>query len=94
MSTYSNGHHDQDQGGHPDKMKRTYGDGVLPYEDPAIVNPDELATFPKQVKVTDHHHHHVHHHDHDHHVNKKVTPARDGRNITRTDNNPDNRGYM
>ena len=65
---------------------------MLPYEDPAVVNPEELSTFPKQVESTYHHHHH---HEHESHlINRKVTPVRDGRNITRTDNHPDKGGYM
>jgi hypothetical protein len=64
----------------------------LLYEDPAIVNPEELATFPKQVnKDKDQHHHHQHE---SHLVNNKRTPVRDGRNITRTDNHPDRNGFM
>jgi len=58
------------------------------YEDPAIVNPGELATFPKAVQE-----HHSHHHHESHLVNKR-TPVRDGRNITRTDNHPDKEGFM
>lgn len=60
------------------------------YPDPAIINPEELATFPKQVTIDNHHHHH-----HESHlVNSKRTPVRDGRNITRTDNHPDRHGFM
>lgn len=59
------------------------------YEDPAIINPDELATFPKQAAPDGGHHsyqHNLHH--------GKRTPVRDGRNITRTDNHPENKGFM
>jgi hypothetical protein len=78
-----------DHGGFPDQeMSLMYGYG-LPYEDPAIVNPDELASFPKQVRTDGYHP------DHESHlVNKRTTPVRDGRNITRTDNQPDKKGYM
>jgi len=56
------------------------------YEDPAVLNPAELATFPpKVVKAESFHHDHYHH---SHLVNKR-TPVRDGRNITITDNHPD-----
>lgn len=68
-----------------------YGD-IMPYEDPAIVNPNELATFPKQVKKNDVHHHSYYHHHHPLHI--KTTPARDGRNITRTDNHPEKNGFI
>ena len=63
----------------------------MPYEDPAIVNPDELATFPKQVKNDEFHGHH--HHPH-HPLHFKSTPVRDGRNITRTDNHPEKNGFI
>ncbi|KOS07853.1 hypothetical protein AM493_18660 [Flavobacterium akiainvivens] len=57
------------------------------YEEPADVNPDELATFPKQVATTGHHQHHSH-------LVSHRTPVRDGRNITRTDNHPTRGGFM
>ncbi|KAF2519562.1 hypothetical protein E0W68_04250 [Flavobacterium salilacus subsp. salilacus] len=66
-----------------------YGD-IMPYEDPAIVNPDELATFPKQVTKNNVHHNHHHHHP----LHIKTTPVRDGRNITRTDNHPERNGFI
>jgi len=59
----------------------------MPYEDPASVNPEELATFPKQV-INDGYHHH------ESHLVSHRTPVRDGRNITRTDNYPLKGGYM
>lgn len=78
----------QDQGYPGDQMNGAYYNARVPYDDPAIVNPNELATFPKQVKLTDgHHHHEAHHASH-------RTPVRDGRNIIRTDNHPDKNGYM
>lgn len=56
------------------------GNFDLPYDDPAIVNPDELASFPKMAMPGNNRQP-----DHDSHlVNKRTTPARDGRNITRT----------
>jgi hypothetical protein len=60
------------------------------YPDPAVINPEELATFPKQVKIDNQHHHH----HHESHLVNKRTPVRDGRNITRTDNHPDRNGFM
>lgn len=65
------------------EMNYTDGNFSFPYEDPAIVNPDELATFPKTVNTSAYHHHHE-----SHLVNKR-TPLRDGKNITITDNHPD-----
>ncbi len=90
MANLSNGRRDQgDQGGH--NSERLYNDySMLPYEDPALINPDELATFPKTVKKDGYHHYH----DHELHEITKRTPVRDGRNITRTDNQPDKRGFM
>lgn len=57
-----------------------------PYGD-ADLNPDELATFPKQQTSDGHHHH-------ESHLVSHRTPVRDGRNITRTDNHPSKGGYM
>ncbi len=79
-----------DQGGHQNQGYG-YDYSMMPYEDPAIINPDELATFPKPVHTETRHHHH--HHDESHSVSKR-TPVRDGRNITRTDNHPDKNGFM
>ncbi|MHA3787616.1 hypothetical protein ACX0HA_05335 [Flavobacterium hauense] len=66
-------------------------DFPLPYQDPAITNPTELASFPKSSEITDAKE--VEHERESHLVNKR-TPVREGRNITRTDNNPDNDGFM
>lgn len=66
-------------------------DHALPYEDPAITNPEELASFPKPSVITDAAE--VENESESHLVNKR-TPVREGRNITRTDNNPDNDGFM
>jgi hypothetical protein len=76
----------QDQADQGVAVNRAYYNGIMPYEDPAIVNPNELATFPKQVVKDAHHHHenHLHHR----------TPVMEGRNITRTDNQPNRNGYM
>jgi hypothetical protein len=71
-------------------QRHTNDYSMMPYEDPAIVNPDELATFPKIVKTGGYHNYH----DHELHEITKRTPVRDGRNITRTDNNPDKHGFM
>lgn len=57
------------------------------YEDPVDLNPDELATFPKQVSNTGYHQHHSH-------LVSHRTPVRDGMHITRTDNDPSHGGYM
>lgn len=61
-------------------------DYSLPYEDPAIVNPQELASFPKKSKIEKASE--VEKERESHLVNKR-TPLRDGRNITQTDNSPE-----
>ncbi len=64
----------------------------LPYEDPAITNPVELATFPKpaeKVSAT-----HIESENETHVVNTKRSAVREGRNIINTDNNPDRDGFM
>lgn len=64
---------------------------TLPYEDPAITNPEELASFPKNSEIADATD--VERESESRLVNRR-TPVREGRNITRTDNNPDTEGYM
>ena len=71
--------------------KKTSNDFTLPYEDPAITNPQELATFPKPSEIVEAKE--IEHESESHLVNKR-TPVREGRNIIRTDNNPDNDGFM
>ncbi|HYD90137.1 MAG TPA: hypothetical protein VEA37_01460 [Flavobacterium sp.] len=66
-------------------------DNQLPYPDPAEVNPEELATFPKKSQQSDPAE--VENERESHLVNKR-SPLREGRNITRTDNNPDTDGFM
>ena len=86
MSTYENDR--QNQGDYGGQQQSTYGgDFMFPYEDPAIVNPDELATFPKTVNTSAYH-------AHESHLVSKRTPVRDGRNITITDNHPEKRGFI
>lgn len=64
-------------------------DGPLPEDDPALINPDELATFPKEMKTENPD---LEEERENHLVNRKTSAARDGRNITRTDTTPDNDG--
>lgn len=66
-------------------------DGLMPEDDPAIINPDELASFPDEVKTDNP--------DIDDErdpklVNRKTSPVREGRNITRTDTTHDTDGFM
>lgn len=81
----------------PDNLKQSKGhkdpDGLLPEDDPALINPDELATFPREAKDDE---------DVDidaergnPSINRKTSPARDGSSITRTDNSSENdRGFL
>jgi hypothetical protein len=57
------------------------------YGDSAELNPDELATFPKQVTTNGYP-------AHQSHLVSHRTPVRDGVHITRTDNHPTRGGYM
>jgi hypothetical protein len=75
---------------HPENMDLT-PDTTLPYPDPAIVNPEELATFPKKAKIANAED--VENESESRLVNRR-SPVREGRNITRTDNNPDTDGFM
>lgn len=60
-------------------------------EDPANINPEELASFPKEKKEDDADLDEMR----DPHLNSvKKDGVRSGRNITRTGPNPDKDGYM
>lgn len=86
MATTMHSRHEQESYGDQTGMSQ---DTRFMYNDPAMLNPDELATFPKQAAPDGGHHsyqHNLHH--------GKRTPVRDGRNITRTDNHPDKKGFM
>lgn len=73
------------------QQKSTKPDGPLPEDDPAIINPDELATFPKERKNTNPD---LDEERDSHSVNLKSSPVREGRNITNTDTKPDENGFM
>ena len=68
-----------------DQRNKKGMDNSLPYEDPAIVNPKELASFPKKSKIEKASE--VEKEKESHLVNKR-SPVREGRNITQTDNTP------
>jgi hypothetical protein len=76
---------------HNKELINNIQNGPLPYEDPAVTNPEELASFPKISEITDAKE--VANESESHLVNKR-TPVREGRNIIRTDNNPDTDGFM
>lgn len=65
-------------------------DGTLPEDDPALINPDELATFPEEEKNPNLNS--ADDDDNSHIVSRKSSPVREGRNITRTDTTADNDG--
>jgi len=64
----------------------------LPYEDPAITNPAELASFPKAAPIADAAD--VENETGNRLVNRKGSPVREGRNIAQSDNRPDENGYI
>ncbi|MES2487691.1 MAG: hypothetical protein V4581_17305 [Bacteroidota bacterium] len=64
----------------------------LPYEDPAVVNPQELASFPEPAEIVDAQD--VENENTIHMVTPNKNPVREGRNIISTDNNPDRDGFM
>lgn len=76
-----------DDAGAAKKMSHTF-DSFLPYDDPAIVNPNELATFPKVVKPTGQPF------ENESHLVNRRTPVRNGLYITRTDNHAEGHGYI
>lgn len=64
----------------------------LPYQDPAITNPVELATYPapaKKVSAKD-----IENENETHVINTKRSAVREGRNIINTDNSPERDGFM
>jgi len=71
--------------------KRAKSDFALPYEDPAVTNPQELASFPKKSKIVGAKEIEL---ESENHLVNNRTPVREGRNIIRTDNNPENDGFM
>lgn len=75
----------------PDNALNNPDEQLIPTNDPAITNPVELATFPKQKKTDDPD---LEEERENHMVNRKKSPVRSGRNITNTDNNPDKDNYM
>lgn len=74
-----------------EEIKALKPDNTMPYTDPAIINPEELASYPPKAKILGEAE--LAKENEDHMVNKR-TPVREGRNIVRTDNNPDTDGFM
>ncbi len=82
MVTDTTGRYDQaHQGGNPE-MSHSHNSEWQMYEDPAVINPDELATCPKQASADEYHKHYVNMH------HGWRTTVSDGISITRTDTSP------
>lgn len=64
----------------------------LPYEDPAVTNPAELASFPKAAPIADAAD--IENETGNRLVTRKSSPVREGRNIAQSDNRPDENGYI
>jgi len=64
---------------------------TLPYQDPAITNPAELASFPSPAEIVDAHK--VENESENRLVNTR-SPLREGRNITNTSNTPGDDGFI
>ncbi|NDI98419.1 hypothetical protein GWA97_04975 [Flavobacterium sp. LaA7.5] len=65
--------------------------GTSPSNDPAIINPEELATFPKQKETKKPN---LEEERDSHLANKVRSEERRGRNITNTGTMPDDDGFM
>lgn len=89
MATVTNYHTGSMNEGGNQEMSHSYSYTL--YDDPAIINPAELATFPKRQVIPAEEHHYY---DHESHLVNRRTPVRSGMNITRTDNQPDRNGFM
>jgi hypothetical protein len=63
---------------------------IYPDGDPAIINPEELASFPKPSKNNDYNIEA----EKDNHSVTKPSPVRSGRNITQTGLGPNKEGFM
>lgn len=81
----------------PNEVRRAGGSSSasgdrLPENDPELINPDELASYPKQQ--TDDENPDVDEERKSHSVQLKSSPVRDGRNITRTGPSTDTGDFM
>ncbi|MFP9118956.1 hypothetical protein ACLI08_14290 [Flavobacterium sp. RNTU_13] len=75
-----------------DEVRNLTPDTTLPYTDPAIVNPTELASFPKpapKASATD-----IAEENQAHPMSVQRSAVREGRNIVRTDTAPDPDGFL
>jgi len=101
MENNANGRNDNYQGqrtndkvSHDNRLEEIRNlkpDPTLPYADPAVINPEELASFPKKSEIIDPAR--LEAENSTTLVNHR-SPVREGRNIVRTDNDPNNDGFM
>ena len=101
MENNANGRNDNYQGrrtneiqGHESRLeeiKNLKPDPTLPYDDPAVINPEELASFPQKSEIMDAAELEA---ENETHLVNRRSPVREGRNIIRTDNDPNNDGFM
>lgn len=63
----------------------------VPEDDPALINPVELASFPKEKKTENPD---LDEERDSHLANKVRSSVREGRNITNTDTKPDENGFL
>lgn len=75
-----------------EEIKHMTPDNTMLYEDPAVVNPEELATFPKPAPKADATE--ISDENQAHPVSVQRSAVREGRNIVRTDTAPDSDGFM
>jgi len=64
---------------------------IFPDGDPAVINPEELASFPPEAERSGDVDIEA---EKDSHLVNKRTPVRNGRNIISTDNDPTHDGFM
>lgn len=98
-SSRNNGNSDKEKNSipNPNEVRRAGGSSTasgdrLPENDPAIINPDELASYPRQQAADDTPD--IDEERKSHSVQLKSSPARDGRNITRTGPSTDTGDFM
>nr|WP_322623187.1 hypothetical protein [uncultured Flavobacterium sp.] len=75
-----------------EEIKHMTPDNTMLYEDPAVVNPEELATFPKPAPKADATE--IADENQARPVSVQRSAVREGRNIVRTDTAPDPDGFM
>lgn len=82
---------DKKRANKPNNALNNPDEQLIPTNDPAIINPVELATFPKQKKTENPD---LEEERENHMTNRKQSAVRSGRNITNTNDNPERDSYM